>query len=241
MSLGKKLLGMFVESDGSEEASPPPAAQQGVVVGSSAPQRPAPGTRPASSATPPPRPVAAPSAPRGSDNVDPRLVAQLRQTIQENNRPGFDYYEFAASLQALAAVIPDESTRYRSAFATAATMGLTVPVLLESSQGYRDLLKQESGEFEKELVATRKTEVGNKQDEIEKIKKDIQTSSETIQRLTNEIAQAQQRAQALESQIVEANTKLERAKGRFQASVEVIDSEIAHHQDQIRALLAPGA
>lgn len=234
MSLGKKLLGMFVETEDQEPTQPQPGA-------SAPPKSPTPENRPAApvtiSVSPPPKQ----SGPRPVDGADEALVAKLRQTLQESNRPGFDFLEFQASLLALEKVVPDEATRYRSAFATAATMGVTVPVLLEAARWYRELLKSESKEFEQELQAKRKTEIGTKQSEIERLQKDIASASETIQRLTREIGENQAKAKALQSQMDESTTRLDRAKARFEKSVQTVDAEIQLQQQQIQTILGQGA
>jgi len=234
MSLGKTLLGMFVEIDESAAASAPPTPAPAAAPDS----RPAPAAAPRA-ATPPPLPAS--SAPRAHTGIDDAILSKLRQTLQENNRPGFDFLEFQASLAALEKVVPDEATRYRSAFATAATMGVTVPVLLESAQAYRDLLKREQQEFERELQARQKQDVGNKQAEVERIQKDIQTASENIQRLTREISEGQAKAQALQTQLDDANAKLTRARERFESTVQHLDAEMLQQQKQIQNLLGQGA
>jgi len=234
MSFGKKLLGMFVEMDESAAANAAPAetahqeaapTAQGVRTPSAPAAAPAKASRQAS----------------GSEGVDPKLMSQLRQTIQENNLPGFDYFEFQASLAALETVIPDEATRFRSAYATAATMGLTVPKLLETAQWYRDLLKKETEDFEKEFKTKEAAQVGGKGNEIEELRKGIQTASETIARLTKEIGDAQARMQSLEAAQLESKAKLERAHERFHTTVKTLDAEIAQNQTLIQTFLGTGA
>lgn len=243
MSLGKTLLGMFVEIEESQSgASAAAAAAPSTASANPEPRAASAAPRPAA---PPPIPAtASPSAsssPRTQAGIDEAILSKLKQTLQENNRPGFDFLEFQASLAALEKVVPDEATRYRSAFATAATMGVTVPVLMESAQAYRDLLKREQQEFERELQARQKQDVGNKQTEIERIRKDIQTASETIQRLTREIAEGQAKAQALQTQLDDATSKLTRARDRFESTVQHLDAEMLQQQKQIQTLLAQGA
>jgi FtsZ-binding cell division protein ZapB len=243
MSLGKTLLGMFVEIEESQSGATAAPAATSPSPTSSEPRAASAPSRPAG---PPPVPATAshsspPSTPRSQAGIDEAILSKLKQTLQENNRPGFDFLEFQASLAALEKVVPDEATRYRSAFATAATMGVTVPVLMESAQAYRDLLKREQQEFERELQSRQKQDVGNKQTEIERIQKDIQTASETIQRLTREIAEGQAKAQALQTQLDDAATKLSRARDRFESTVQHLDAEMLQQQKQIQTLLAQGA
>lgn len=251
MSLGKKLLGIFVELDESptaapsspteKPASPPPlpaaSSAQPPAPQGAAPRRPplSVGNAPLPATPAHDNPV--PGSGSAHDGADQALIAQLRKAMQDNNRPGFDYLEFQASLQALAQVIPDEATRFRSAYATAATMGVTVPNLIESAQGYRDMLRQETVEFEKELEAKRKAEVGGRQAELEKLRKEIATASETIEKLTRQIAEAQTRSKTLEKDLADATSRLDRASDRFGSSARALDGEIAQHQNLIRTLL----
>ncbi|MCB9497191.1 MAG: hypothetical protein H6686_09950 [Fibrobacteria bacterium] len=237
MSLGKSLLGMFVEIEESETSSASSTAATTPSSSTNASQAAA----PSSPVQAPPRAASPHPAAGTSAQVDDAILSRLRQTLQENNRPGFDFLEFQASLTALEKVVPDEPTRYRSAFATAATMGVTVPVLMESAQTYRDLLKREQQEFERELQGRLKQDVGNKQDEIDRIQKDIQAGSEAIQRLTREIAEGQAKAQSLQTQLDEAKTKLNRARERFEVTVQHLDSEMLRQQKQIQSILGQGA
>lgn len=228
MSLGKSLLGMFVEIDESEVASTTPAAP--------APGAGAPVVHPSSASSS----ATAPAA-RGGATPDEAIIAKLKQALQDNNRPGLDFLEFQASLAALEKVIPDEPTRYRSAFATMATMGVTVSVLLETAQFYREVLKKETAEFEREMQLRQKNGVGDKQSEIDGLKKSIQAASESIQRLTAEIAASQAKMTKLQGQIEDANGKLASARQRFESSVQQVDAEILQQQKQIQNLLGQGA
>ena len=49
---------------------------------------------------------------------------------------GFDYLEYRRSLKSLETFPMDEATKFRSSYATASTMGVTVEKLLESIEFY---------------------------------------------------------------------------------------------------------
>ena len=63
--------------------------------------------------------------------LDDKSMEYLTSALAKNNLPGFDYLEFKQSLGALASLNMDEATAYKSAFATASTVGLTKEKLLK--------------------------------------------------------------------------------------------------------------
>ncbi|MEM6967493.1 MAG: hypothetical protein AAF573_22205, partial [Bacteroidota bacterium] len=65
--------------------------------------------------------------------LDEKSISFLTGALDRNNLPGFDYIEFKQSLAALAKLNMDEETAFKSAFATAATVGLTKGKLLETA------------------------------------------------------------------------------------------------------------
>ena len=239
MSLGNKLMGLFIETNEAEEGNPP--AQAPAATNPAAPSR-APDPRTASKAapvrTPASQSVSIPApASTGSGEADPALMEALRKTIQEHNQPGFDYLEFEGSLNALASVIPDEAIRFRSAFATAAVQGLTLDVLLKTAQSYRDVLVQERTQFENDLKSKADTDITKRNSDIDNLTKDIQAKADQVKRLTDEIAAAQDKQQKLQAQAQKAAAALDRARSRFLASLSAIDDEIAQNQSKIKSYL----
>src|SRR5690242_18768533 len=81
---------------------------------------------------------AAPVASAGAS--DQRIMSALLKALEENNMDGFDFLEFKNSLKALSQMPLDEATKFRSAFATASTMGVTVAKLLDSVDYYKKVL-----------------------------------------------------------------------------------------------------
>lgn len=233
MSFGKKLMGLFVEE--STEVPEPASTPAPVEASASRPKD------QGTPRTPAPAPIAAPPAETRrattSAEVDAALVEALRKTIADHNLPGFDYYEFVASLKALEAVIPDEAVRFRSAFATASVQGLSLPALLQTSQTYRDLLATERGNFEQELKTRREQDVAKRKQEAEALTGKIAAKAEEIKKLTEEITQLQEKQTKLEAGAEKAQSQLDRALARFLASLTVVDGEIAEHQAKIKTYL----
>jgi len=227
MSLGKKLMGMFIESAEAEDVEDASdSSKTKVAEPRTAEMRPA------------PKPASAPVASSDSQgDADAALVEALHKTIRDNNLPGIDYLEFEASLNALQAVIPDEAIRFRSAYATAAVQGLTLEVLAKTAQSYRDLLVNERSQFEADLKAKQDTDVAKRKDEIEALAKDVQTKAEQVKKLTDEITSAQEKRRKLEVQAQKSAAALERARTRFLASLALVDAEIAGNQSKIKTYL----
>lgn len=66
------------------------------------------------------------------NGADERSLEFIATAIERNNLPGFDYFVKRAVYTMLEMKI-DEATAFKSAFATAATMGLTKDKLLETA------------------------------------------------------------------------------------------------------------
>ena len=72
--------------------------------------------------------------------LDEKSVDTLTKALNNANLPGFDYLEFKQSLGALSGLNMDEAMGIKSAFATAATMGVTKIKLKETAQHYKSVL-----------------------------------------------------------------------------------------------------
>ncbi len=117
-------------------------------------------------------------------DLDQRIFDSLEKALEENNQQGFDFLEFKNSLKTLAGIIPDEATRYKSAYATAATMGVTVDRLLESAAFYQSVLEKERDNFTRAVNQQVDLNVTAKQKDVERLQALIGQKAEQIKRLT---------------------------------------------------------
>ncbi|MDJ1468643.1 sister chromatid cohesion protein PDS5 [Xanthocytophaga flava] len=187
-----------------------------------------------SNQTPPPIPQNTPAVPGG---VDQRIFDSLLKALEDNNQPGFDFLEFKNSLQTLATIIPDESTRYKSAYATAATMGLTVEKLVDSAKFYQGILSREKDNFDKAVVQQVDLNVTAKQKEAERLQTLIQQKAEQIKKLTEEITAHQEEMNKAQSVITEAATKIETTKNNFYVTLEAVMGQIQNDIANIERFL----
>ena len=216
MSVLKNIKSLFIEDTPTEK----PAENQAAAPKNPATPASTPPPMPSSGAMPPPLPATGPGT------LDQRIFDSLQKALEDSNQPGFDYFEFRNSLQTLAGIIPDESTRYKSAYATAATMGLTVDKLLQSVKYYQGVLTREKDNFDKAVSQQVDLNVTAKQKDAEKLQALIQQKAEQIKKLTEEIAAHQQEMAAAQNVVAEAANRIETTKRNFYFTIDTVANQI---------------
>lgn len=165
-------------------------------------------------------------------NADERSLELLISTLEEQDLPGFDYIEFKRAVVALQRMGLDESTSYKSAFTTAATMGLSKEKLLESAQYYCHLLEQEQARFEAALQSRREREITARENQIARLKDQIERHRAEIARLQDELGHYLNEIERTETLRQAEEQKLERAQTAFdqtrQALLRSIQQDIEH-------------
>jgi hypothetical protein len=150
-----------------------------------------------------------------TDIKDEAIEAKLFKALEDNNQPGFDYFEYKRSLKSLEKLPMDEATKYQSAFATAATMDVTLDKLVGSVEFYKKVLKQEETNFLKASKEQYLLNVENKKSDIERITNLIKEKSQKIQILTEEIREHQKTQEELTFFISNADTKIKATENSF--------------------------
>jgi hypothetical protein len=222
----KNLKSLFIVEEGAPKTEPAPPAAPARPTGPAAPPVPA-----AANPAPPPPPTYA------GGTVDQRIFESLEKAMEENNQQGFDYFEYKNSLKTLAGIIPDEATRYKSAYATAATMGLTVDRLLESAAFYRTVLEKERDNFTRAVNQQVDLNVTAKQKEAERLQTLIAQKAEQIKRLTEEISLHQEELARAQGVITEATSRIEATKGNFHFTLEAVMNQIQTDMQNIQRYL----
>lgn len=124
-----------------------------------------------------------------ADGLDDRSLEMLTKAIESNDLPGFDYLEFKRAVAALMQMNLDQPTAFKSAFTTAATMGLTKEKLLETAAYYRNIVEKESENFAKALESQQKAKITDREQEVKRLRDQIERHKSEIVRLQNELAQ----------------------------------------------------
>jgi len=157
--------------------------------------------------------------------ADNSIIETLFKAMSENNVQGFDYFEYKQSLKTLLGML-DESTAFKSAYATAATMGLTKQKLIDSANFYIKVLDKEKEKFTQAVDAQVAANIKGKESEIEQAKNQINEKSEMIRKLTDEISALQQKMNEIQSHIIQATQKIQATSANFEASYQKIASDI---------------
>lgn len=169
--------------------------------------------------------------------LDERSINSLTKALEQHNLPGFDYLEYKQSIRALSQMNLDDVTAFKSAFATASTIGLTKDHLLKSAVHYREVLKKEKQKFDAALNKQMEQRVESKRKEIEHLKAKITEHAQRIKQLQAEIDDAEGIITKADSHIQDQLSKLEHTKVNFETALESILKQISDDIDLIEKIL----
>ncbi len=170
--------------------------------------------------------------------VDPKIIEKLLQEVEKNNMEGFDYFEFKKSLKALEQMPMDEATKYRSAFATASTMGVTLDKLLSSAKFYVGILDGENKKFTTVFESQISDNVDGKEEEIVQLEATIKEKAAQIKLLTEQIAEHQEQIGKLAQKIKDSKVKISETQNNFMVSFNFLkaqfDEDISKMQQYLK-------
>ncbi|MCB0523632.1 MAG: hypothetical protein KDC86_03835 [Saprospiraceae bacterium] len=162
----------------------------------------------------------------------------LASALEKNNQEGFDYFEFRQSLINLSKMPMDEATRFKSAFATAQTMGVSAAQLVESVKFYLNVLANEHARFNEAHAQQRVRLIGNREEELKKLEALIQQKTAQIEQLKQEIAQHQKNRETIHGQIGDATLKIEKTKADFDATISSVNGQLEEDMKLIQQHLS---
>ena len=169
--------------------------------------------------------------------LDEKSIDFLTKALEKNNLPGFDYIEFKQSLAALTDLDMSEEKAFKSAFATASTMGLTKDKLLKTADHYRVVLSKEKEQFDAALEKQVNRKVNAKLEEVKKLEKQIQDWKEKVRALNEKIEKSQAVIDNAEGHIKAAREKIEGTKENFEHTMQSILNEIDKDVESIEKYL----
>ncbi len=150
------------------------------------------------------------------EGIDEKSLDFLIGALDKNNLKGFDYLEYKLSLGRLAQIGMDQEVAFKSAFATATTVGLTKEKLVSSAQHYKEVLGHEKQQFDKALKNQLEKRVKSKRTEVEKLKNQIAAWKDQIDKLQNRIATSQATIDSADQNIQSEMDKIENTKASFE-------------------------
>jgi len=179
-------------------------------------------------------PTSSPSLPGQKDD---KVAESLAKSLEENNLPGFDYFEFAQATDAQAAFIPTEEARFKSVFSMAKTMGLDMSKLLSSAQHYLGILAGKEKEFLAAMASHQNEAITAKQQQLKTVNMTMEEKAKQIQTLTVEIDQLQRDRTALSTDITANTTQMDQVKSNFYATLKCFTERINSDVEKIKTYL----
>lgn len=169
--------------------------------------------------------------------LDERSVEFLTNALAKSNIPGFDYLEFKQSLAALSALNMEEVTAIKSAFATAATMGLTKEKLLKTAAHYKQVLFTEKQQFDAALQKQIDQRIKGKAAEVAKLKKQVEEYRAKIEQLEAQIAKSQETIDHADEDINNAKEKIDATRESFEYTLRSVVNQIDRDIENINKFL----
>lgn len=170
-------------------------------------------------------------------DVDQKSLDFLTRALDRSNLAGFDYLEFKQSLNSLKKMNMDDETAIKSAFATAATVGLTKDKLVQTARHYQQVIDKEKSQFDEALQNQVRDKIAGKKGEVDRLKKLIEESNKKIAQIQDEIKKAQGTIDNADQDIKEAQNKIDSTKTNFETTYQGILGVIAEDIDKINKYL----
>lgn len=161
-----------------------------------------------------------------SKSLDEKSVNSLMSALEQNNVQGFDYIEFKQSMSAIDALNLDKQTAIKSAFATAATMGLTRGKLMDSAKHYIKVLNNEKDQFDLALKGQVKKKIETKKDQVQQLKSLIKQYQDQIKQLQEEIDKSNNIISNADEDMQSAKNRIDDTKSKFDGAFQSIVGEI---------------
>lgn len=169
--------------------------------------------------------------------LDERSMESLVGALERENLPGFDYLEFKQALERMQALNMEEEMAFKSAFATASTMGLTKEKLLKTASHYKQVLDKEQKSFETALEKQTAAKVDGKRKEVETLRKKLGEYDAKIAELKKRKAAAEKTISEADATIAAAQESINDVHQRFEATLKALQNQIDQDVEDISRFL----
>ena len=240
-SLGKKILGLFIETEESrDETGPAPAPAKAapatltVVTGTGVPA--------ASNAVARPGAVLARNLAVGA-SVDPEMLATLQKKISARSTP---YITLMDTAQRLVGIIPDETTRLKAAFAmvcgdgnrSAASIAQAIDVHLADLEGERIRFKNVSNDQLVGMAADLRKQANALTAQGAASSAEIERMQAAIASLQGTMSKNTAQARELTAAADKSEADIKAVCVAFDRAVEYLKNDLAGKKAALNALLA---
>ena len=131
----------------------------------------------------------------------------------------------------------DPAIAYKSAFTTAATLGVTKEKLIETAGYYRNLVSKEKEQFDNALENQNVVKVASKQAEVKRLRDQIERHKTEIARLQDEMAAYLNQIDQAESAVKSESEKLEKARTAFDRTHQTVLLQIDQDVENLHKYL----
>lgn len=171
------------------------------------------------------------------NNTDQKSVDFLENAMTKKTQTGFDYLKFKQSVDQLNNLNLDAVTALKSAFVTAATMGVTKDTLLQSARHYLTILGDEKKQFDQALTNQIQQRIDSKKEELIKLQQQIEEHKRQISRLEKQIIEFQDKIAKSDDEMADAKSSIDTTKMKFentyQQFVSAIEQDMAAIQQNL--------
>ncbi len=169
-----------------------------------------------------------------NSELDKKFVDALLRAVKNNAIKEFDYLKFMFSVKSMQDMNMDIDTSFKSAFATAQTIGLTKEKLLQTTEHYKNVLNKEREHFADALKNQRTEKISGKLAEVEELKKRLVEYETKIKQMQKEIALFQKKIEGADAEIQNEKEKIETIKNNFVTSFEHFEKVIEEDINSIK-------
>ncbi len=219
-SLGRKILGFFINEPESKQPEPVSAAEKSKEMAASANQ-------PIAAA----RPIVPPNV--GTGGVDRKFVDHFADLLEKANLPGPDYFEFKQALKSMEGLGLNEEKQFQASWASFKAMAAGVKdtsVLTTSADHYGNVLNKDRENFLKDVEKTIDDRIGSLMQESKKLQEDTKTYAQQIMDLQNKIDASNDRLEKINDEVEEQTEKINTNRDSFdltyQSMVDQINADI---------------
>lgn len=228
-SLGKKILGFFIN----EEASP--TAQNGRASQNSAPKA---TETPVAAVREVPQAPVTPAARTGA--VDPKFVEHFSELLEKANLPGPDYFEFKQALKSMEGLGLSEEKQFQASWASFKAMasGVTdTSVLTNSANHYGNVLNKDRESFLKDVEQAVDDRIGSLMQESKKMQEATKTYAQQIVDLQTKIDNSNERLEKINGEVQEQTEKINVSRDSFDVTYQTMVDQINSDVEKINRYL----
>lgn len=171
--------------------------------------------------------------------INKEMYDTLMNVIEEQNFPGPDYLELKRAADSMSSVIPDENTRYISAYTVlkSSNNNFNKTVILNSIDKYIQFIENEKTDAQNQLSQIYQNEIGSRQNEIEKRVKLIEENKKKIEELNAQIMSASQEINTINGEMLTKKTELEIQEKNFNVTVESIINGLNNDKNKLNTII----